>query len=112
VNLVLILLALVTACSTVPALSHDGVDPDVEGTAWEDENEAHDRARRAVRSGEILPMAALLQRVRERIPGDVVEVELEDGRWLYEFKVIDDKGRLLEVLVDARTGRVLSIEDD
>ncbi|MEN8133020.1 MAG: PepSY domain-containing protein, partial [Pseudomonadota bacterium] len=32
--------------------------------------------------------------------------------WVYEFKVINDRGRLLEVYVDAQTGAVLSMEED
>jgi uncharacterized membrane protein YkoI len=56
----------------------------------------------------------LLERLKTQVPGEVVGVEFEreDGKWVYEFKVIDDRGRLLEVYVDARTGAVLSMEED
>jgi uncharacterized membrane protein YkoI len=49
-----------------------------------------------------------------QIPGEVVGVEFEreHGRWVYEFKIIDSGGRLLEVYVDAKTGTVLSTEED
>jgi uncharacterized membrane protein YkoI len=83
--------------------------------AWEDDDREYDRARRAVSRGEMLPMADLLERVRTRFPGgEFVEVELEReaGRWIYEFKIIDGMGRLMEVQVDANNGRVLSVEDD
>lgn len=81
---------------------------------WEDDDHAYDRARRAVDRGETLPIAELLERLRMRVPGEVVGVEFEneDGIWVYEFKVIDGRGRLLEVYVDARTGEVLSMEED
>jgi uncharacterized membrane protein YkoI len=81
---------------------------------WEDNDHAYDRARRAVDRGEALPIATLLERLKTRVPGEVVGVEFEreHGRWVYEFKVIDGKGRLLEVYVDAHTGEILSMEED
>ena len=81
---------------------------------WEDDDHPYDRARRAVDRGEILPIAELLDRLETHIPGEVIGVEFghEDGKWVYEFKVIDSSGRLLEVYVDARTGAVLSTEKD
>jgi uncharacterized membrane protein YkoI len=79
---------------------------------WEDDDHAYDRARRAVESGESLPIAELLARVKKQIPGEVVGVEFERkrGKWMYEFKLIDGDGRLLEVYVDAQTGTIISIE--
>ena len=79
---------------------------------WEDDDHAYDRARRAVERGEILPMAQLLARLNKQVPGEVVGVELEreHGTWVYEFKIIDPKGRLIEVYLDAQTGMVLSEE--
>jgi uncharacterized membrane protein YkoI len=59
-------------------------------------------------------MAQLLQGLRSQIAGEVVDVELEreDGRWVYEFKIIDDKGWLHEVYVDTQTGKILSRKHD
>lgn len=69
----------------------------------------HDRAREALERGEALPLTEILARVRPELGGDIVGVsfEREDGRWIYEFKVIAPAGRLTEVYVDAATGRVL-----
>lgn len=88
--------------------------PDGYEREWEDDDHDYDRARRALSRGEILPMAQLLERLHARIPGEVVEVELEreDGVWVYEFKVIDRQGRLLEVYVAAESGEILAIEDE
>jgi uncharacterized membrane protein YkoI len=41
-----------------------------------------------------------------------VELEREHGRWVYEFKIVDAGGRLLEVYVDARTGALLPAGED
>ena len=105
---------LIAGFSLAPAtLSDTAYSDDLEG-AWGDEDHDHDRARRAVRRGEVLPMAVVLDHLRKRIPGEVVGVEFEreDGRWVYEFKLVDKIGRLLEVYVDAATGEILSTEHD
>ncbi|MBR0673089.1 peptidase M4 [Roseomonas soli] len=69
----------------------------------------HDRARAALERGEALPLAEVLARVRPELGGEVVGVDFDrdDGRWIYEFKVIGPAGRLVEVHVDAATARVL-----
>jgi uncharacterized membrane protein YkoI len=65
-----------------------------------------ERARAAVRSGEAMPLPALLERVQRTHPGQVLRVELErdDGRWIYELRVLQADGRLLKLEVDARSG--------
>ena len=74
---------------------------------WSDADQ--DRARAAVRAGEVMPLAALLERVQRSHPGQVLRVELEhdDGRWIYELRVLQADGRLLKLEVDARSGEVL-----
>ena len=68
----------------------------------------HDDARRAVEAGEIRPLADILNAVKQKLPGEVVGVRLEReaGAWMYEFRVVDEKGRLFEIHVDARSGEV------
>lgn len=85
-----------------------------DGRDWEDDDHDYDRARRAVEQGEIMPMAELLERLQNDAPGEVVGIELEreDGAWVYEFKIVDGDGRRSEVYVDAGTGAVISTEDD
>ncbi len=67
-----------------------------------------DAVRQAVQRGEIRSLADILSVIRGKLPGEVVgvEVEREVGRWLYEFHVVDDKGRLFEVYVDAKTATI------
>ncbi|WP_253798981.1 PepSY domain-containing protein [Rhodovulum sp. P5] len=67
----------------------------------------HDRARAALERGEILPLSEILPDVQARHGGRVIEVELERerGRYVYEFEVITRSGRILEIEVDAATGR-------
>jgi uncharacterized membrane protein YkoI len=72
--------------------------------------EPHDQddVRQAVERSEIRPLADILKEVRGKLPGDVVgiEIESENGRWLYEFRVLDKKGHVFEVYVDARSGEI------
>jgi uncharacterized membrane protein YkoI len=72
----------------------------------------HDRARRALEAGEIMPLSQILDRVERDYPGRVVEIELDrdDGRWIYEIKMLRDGGRLLKLKVDARDARVLRVK--
>ncbi|WP_291604983.1 PepSY domain-containing protein [Bradyrhizobium sp.] len=67
-----------------------------------------DEARQALQAGEIRPLAEILDAVRGKLPGEIVRVKLERemGRWMYELRVVDHRGRLLEIYVDARSGMV------
>ena len=72
-----------------------------------------DEMLRAVETGEIRSLADILKAVRSKLPGEVagVEVERKDGRWLYEFRVVDRQGRLFEVYVDARNGEIERVKE-
>jgi len=74
-----------------------------------DDRQDHDRARAALKAGEVLPLQAVLDKVQRVHPGDVLAVELEreDGRWVYELKLLQSGGRLLRLDVDARSGAIL-----
>ena len=68
-----------------------------------------DRARAAVQAGQVLPLKAVLERLEREHPGQVLEVELErdDGRWVYEVKLLQAGGRLVKLELDADSGEVL-----
>ncbi|QCB48810.1 peptidase [Hydrogenophaga sp. PAMC20947] len=74
------------------------------------ERDDHERAQAAVVAGQVMPLDRLLQQVAREHPGQVLEVELEhdDGQWLYEIKLLQSDGQLVKIKVDARTGDVLS----
>ena len=83
--------ALVAMCAGAPSFARD-----------------QDEARRAVEAGEIRPLAEILNAVRAKLLGEIVGVKLEReaGVWSYELRVVDDKGRLFEIHVNARSGEV------
>lgn len=83
----------------------------ISGMGWADAD--HDRARRALEAGEVLPLGTILTRLEREHPGQVLDVELEhekqDGvaRWVYEVKLLRKGGALVKLEVDARTGVVI-----
>ena len=84
-----------------------------------DDDDAHDareheEMRADLQRGEVLPLARILAIAQEKVPGDVIEVELESkrGALVYEIKVLTQSGRVREIKIDARNGTVLKIEDD
>src|SRR5262249_50273573 len=69
----------------------------------------HERARRAVEQGLILPFKDILAKVQQAYPGQLLEVDLDDeeGFFVYEFEILSTDGRVMEVVYDARTGELL-----
>lgn len=100
---------LIVLAVALPAMASAPVDD----PAWHESESSFYQAREAVRRGEALP----LHRVRALMPrvmqGRVVatEYEHEFGRWVYEFKVINSRGQLRAVHLDARTGELVKITD-
>jgi uncharacterized membrane protein YkoI len=77
-------------------------------------DEDHVEARALLRAGKILPLARILELALKRVPGDVIEVDLdhEARGWEYDVKVLTANGRVRKVTLDAKTGVVLKIKDD
>lgn len=79
-------------------------------SAWSDDD--HDRAREARAAGEIVPLRDILTRAERDYPGDLLEVELEreDGLWVYEIKLLTAGGHILELEYNARTMELIEVE--
>lgn len=79
------------------------------GPALADGKSDHDRARAALAAGAIRPLADILADVERRWVGQIIETELErdDGRWVYEFKLLPPSGRIYKLELDATTGALL-----
>ncbi|MER2266961.1 PepSY domain-containing protein [Methylobacterium oxalidis] len=93
----LITVAVAAILSGVPNLSHGS---------------EQELARQALERGEIRPLDQVLRAARERVPGEVVKVELEreDGRWVYEIKILTESGKRREVEIDANSLEVLEVD--
>jgi uncharacterized membrane protein YkoI len=76
--------------------------------AWAADND-HERARAALEAGQIRPLADILADVERRYLGRVIETELdhEDGRWVYELKLLPSTGQIYKLEMDASSGTVL-----
>jgi uncharacterized membrane protein YkoI len=73
-----------------------------------------DLARDAVARGEILPLSDILPSLAAEFGGEILDLELEveDGLRVYEFEILTDDSRLIEVEVNAATGEILEVEDE
>ncbi|NQU57313.1 MAG: PepSY domain-containing protein [Rhodospirillales bacterium] len=89
----------------------------------------HERARAAVESGDVIPLALILEKVESIYEGSIIEVELEDegdegfesedseetgtahfmSGFIYEIKLLTPQGNLLKLKMDARTGEVIEV---
>ena len=91
--------------TVTPSLKTEGLD--------------HEQALQARERGEIRPIAEIIERLLNEVPGEVIEVELErevelehQNILIYEIKLIDPEGQRIEVEIDAATGTILEIEKD
>ena len=77
-------------------------------------DESYLEARRLAAEGKILPLETIQKQIRAVQPGEILEVELEheDDSILYEIEMLDDRGRVHEIKVDAVTGRILKHEQE
>jgi uncharacterized membrane protein YkoI len=75
----------------------------------------HENARKLVQSGEILPLERILENLKKRTNGRVLEVEIERkaGRLIYEIEIVDEQGVVKEFVFDASNGDLLNekVED-
>ncbi len=69
-----------------------------------------DRVRDLRQQGKILPLSVIVDRLTDKHPGRILQVELENekGRRVYEIQMILKGGILRTFHVDAHTGEILS----
>ncbi|WP_416401005.1 PepSY domain-containing protein [Alicycliphilus denitrificans] len=72
----------------------------------------HELAREALRQGQVLPLRQVLDKVEREYQGQVLKIEFErdDGRYVYEIRLLQKDGRMAKLKVDAVDGRVLKIK--
>ena len=68
-------------------------------------------ARRAVKQGDAAPLESIMVKAKPLLKGDLVGIKLEQhfGVWMYEFRVVDPKGHMQYIHVDAKTGVYLAV---
>ncbi len=77
-------------------------------------DDEHEIARRLLQEGRIRPLIEIVEAVRAKVPGEILEVEfeVEDGSYVYTVKILSPGGKVQEVEVDATSGKIGEIEDD
>ncbi|MEA3641965.1 MAG: PepSY domain-containing protein [Lamprobacter sp.] len=74
----------------------------------------HDSVKRLRDEGRILPMFEVMRRAERIQPGQLLEAELEreDGRYVYEIRILDPAGRVHELEFDAASGVLIESSYD
>ena len=77
-------------------------------------DEDHEIARQLLQEGRIRPLVQIIETVRAKFPGDILEVEfeVEDGAYVYTVKILSPGGRVQEVDINAASGEIGKIKDD
>ena len=71
----------------------------------------HDKARQALVQGKVQPLRTVLEKVERDYQGQAVKVEFDedDGRYIYEIRLLQNDGRMAKLKVDAMDGKVLEV---
>ena len=83
-------------------------------TASEAQAGDHERARDLLEQGKILSLSEIMKQTTVRFPGKVLEVELEeeDGLIVYKIEFLGEHDTVMEMMIDARSGEMISVEED
>ena len=71
-------------------------------------------AKRLSDAGVILPLEWIVAAARKVKPGEVLESELErKGKgYVYEIEILDARGQVWEVKLDAKTAKLIKLESE
>lgn len=110
----LILVSLALSAGAVVEFSGAAIAKDSDMSKSDRKKAEQEAIRGAVARGELLPLPRILAIAKSRVPGEVLKIELEQEDWglEYEVKILTASGRVREVELDARSGRVVKIEDE
>lgn len=77
-------------------------------------DESAETARKLSESGEILPLEKILRTAKTYKNGKVLETELErrKNRYIYEVEILDAHSQVWEIKLDAKTGKLITLERD
>ena len=73
----------------------------------------HDDAREGVRKGEFVPLSTVLSTIRKKYPGKQLDTHQVDfgprNVPCYDIRWLTPDGRRLDIMVNAKTGRILQV---
>ncbi len=102
-----ILLALAFSSTALPALA---AGPDSLGADW---RQQQGEARAKVKEGQHVPLGQVIEAIRRRTPGRLLDSGIETGdggRSVYRVRWAAADGRRIDFIADAQTGAILSEE--
>jgi len=72
------------------------------------------QARQLQQQGDILPLEQIIELAVAVKQGQILETDLErdDGRYVYELEILDSRGQVWEIELDAQTGELLELENE
>ena len=81
------------------------------GSSGASGNGGSDDIRAAVKSGEAAPLKDILSVIRQNYPGQVVSIKLAGAanRLVYLIRLIDTSNRLIEIQVNAKSRKIVSL---
>lgn len=68
-------------------------------------------AYQALQRGEILPLAQILAMSNRYVAGEVIKIELDQGKLVYKLRVLAADGRVRKLDLDARTGQLVKLDN-
>lgn len=73
-----------------------------------------DTARQLQQRGDILPLEQIIDLAVTVKQGQILETDLEhdDGRYVYELEILDSRGQVWEIELDAQTGELIELENE
>jgi len=72
-------------------------------------------APREISDRKLMPLNEILAIARRRVPGEVIDVELDDDDDdppEYELEILTADGRSIDMKIDARSGEIIEVEED
>jgi uncharacterized membrane protein YkoI len=71
-------------------------------------------ARKLRASGQIMPLEKIHEKANLIKSGKILETELEikNGRYVYEVELLETTGLVWEIKLDAKTGELIELEED
>ncbi len=89
----------------------DDRDDDRDDDKGDDSKEAGDKIRAAVKRGEAESLGSILPAVRRKYPGKVVRIQLagKGSRLTYRIRLINRDNKLIEIRVNARSGKIMGV---
>jgi len=73
-----------------------------------------DRVIQLNQQGTILSLQQIIDKATQIKPGKILETELdeEEGMYVYELEILDDKGQVWELDLNAQSGELIEIEQE